>query len=149
MDEASPTQGQRRIVAAIDGSATSRQALVRAAAEALAHDATLEVMYAWKYLDQDHMEAFDPEYGAAEAKAWLERFVSDILPDRPEGTTIVVVNDHAARAITEAGRGAWTVVIGSRGMGGFRGLLLGSVSQQVVQHADSPVLVIPTEPDDD
>lgn len=148
MDEASPTQGQRRIVAAVDGSATSRQALLRAAAEARAHVATLEVMYAWKYLDQDHMESFDPEYGAEEAEAWLERFVSEVLPDRPQGTTIVVVNDHAARAITDAGRGAWTVVIGSRGLGGFKGLLLGSVSQQVVQHADSPVLVIPTEPED-
>ena len=61
-------------------------------------------------------------------------------------TVLRVVNDLPARALLEAGKGAWTLVLGSRGLGGFKGLLLGSVSQQVVHHASCPVLIVP-EPD--
>ena len=133
----------RRIVAAVDGSATSLTALVRAAEEAKAHDGILHVLYAWNYLDQAHLETFDADYGEAEARQWLEALVDETLPARPEGTRVTVVNDHAARALIDASEGAWTVVIGSRGLGGFRGLLLGSVSQQVVHHAHCAVLVVP------
>ncbi len=80
---------------------------------------------------------------------WLEELVDETLPDRPEGTRVTVVNDHAARALIDASEGAWTVVVGSRGLGGFRGLLLGSVSQQVVHHARCAVLVVPGPADDD
>ncbi len=139
----------RRIVAAVDGSPNSRTALVRAAEEARGHDGILHVLYAWNYLDQAHLERFDVGYGEAEARQWLEALVEETLPDRPEGTLVTVVNDHAARALIDASEGAWTVVIGSRGLGGFRGLLLGSVSQQVVHHARCAVLVVPGPADED
>ena len=51
------------IVAGVDGSATSRVALARAAVEADAHQATLQVVFAWNYLDQAHLGEFDPGYG--------------------------------------------------------------------------------------
>ena len=54
-----------------------------------------------------------------------------------------MVNDLPARAILGRADGAWLVVVGSRGLGGFKGLLLGSVSQQIVHHAPCPVLVVP------
>jgi nucleotide-binding universal stress UspA family protein len=133
----------RRIVAAVDGSANSLKALVRAAEEARAHDGILHVLYAWNYLDQAHLEKFDPGYGEAQAQQWLESLVATTLPEAPPGIRVTVVNDHAARALIDASEGAWTVVIGSRGLGGFRGLLLGSVSQQVVNHAHCAVLVVP------
>jgi nucleotide-binding universal stress UspA family protein len=139
----------RRIVAAVDGSANSRTALIRAAEEARGHHGTLQVLYAWNYLDQSHLRAFDVEYGEAAALQWLEALVDETLPDRPEGTQVTVVNDHAASALVDASEGAWTVVVGSRGIGGFRGLLLGSVSQQVVHHARCAVLVVPSPADDD
>ena len=50
-----------------------------------------------------------------------------------------------ARRLCEAAEGADLLVVGARGLGGFRGLLMGSVSQQVVQHAPCPVVVVVPE----
>jgi nucleotide-binding universal stress UspA family protein len=50
----------------------------------------------------------------------------------------------AAKALLDAASEADMLVVGSRGRGGFQGLLLGSVSQQVLNHAPCPVVVVPT-----
>ena len=51
---------------------------------------------------------------------------------------------NAARVVLDVAEGADLIVLGSRGLGGFAGLLLGSVTQHVVNHADCPVVVIPS-----
>ncbi len=132
----------QRIVVGIDGSQQSKQALARAAEEATAHGATLEVVHAWNFLDQPGPE-FDPTYGEASARTSVEAIVADVLGPTPAVTPeIRMVNDHPSPALLDVAKGAYTLVVGARGLGGFKGLVLGSVSQHVVHHAPCPVLVV-------
>ena len=135
---------RKRILVAVDGSAGSRAALRRAAVEAVAHDASLEVVMAWSFLDQVVAPKADPQYGEDRAAADLASNVDEELGgDVPADIDVHVVNDLPARAVLSRAEGAWLLVVGSRGLGGFKGLLLGSVSQQIVHHAPCPVLVVP------
>jgi nucleotide-binding universal stress UspA family protein len=136
------TTDRARIVVGLDGSETSRLALRRAAVEATAHGAVLEVVHAWNYLDQ-HGPQFDPHYGEDKARVNADRIVDDVFgADRPADLVITVVNDHPTPALLDAATGAFTLVVGARGLGGFKSLMLGSVSHHVVQHASCPVLVV-------
>ncbi len=139
-----PGASPRRIVAAVDGSPTSRLALRRADEEARAHSGQLEVLHAWNFLEQPVESPFDAHFDAAAAESELRALLEEELGGRAGDATVNLVNDLPARAILEAAEGAWLVVVGSRGLGGFKGLLLGSVSQQVVHHATCPVLVVPS-----
>ncbi len=126
----------------MDGSEPSRRALRRAADEAKSHQGRLEVLRAWDYLDQPGPR-FDPEFGEDKVRVETEQFVDEVLgTDRPADIEFLIVNDLPARAVLTAAEGAWVVVLGARGLGGFKGLLLGSVSQQVVNHSPCPVLVV-------
>lgn len=136
-----------RIVVGIDGSPHSRQTLAFAVEEARRRDATIDAVYA--YAPPVYWSA--PEFGVLiprpesevveDARGLLERELADVPDDvRVER---VVVEGPAARALLETARGADLLVVGSRGRGGFMGLLLGSTSHQVVTHATCPVVVVP------
>jgi nucleotide-binding universal stress UspA family protein len=131
------------VVAGVDGSAGSAQALRWAAQEARVRGAVLRAVCVWSFLNQAGKE-FDPGYGEADALRVLDEAVAGLGADAEEvRVERVAVNDLPARGLLEAAAGADLLVVGARGLGGFQGLLLGSVSHQVAQHAPCPVVIVP------
>jgi nucleotide-binding universal stress UspA family protein len=135
-----------RVIVGADGSEDSRRAIRWAAEEAKFRGAVLEVVHAWTLLGQPDDGTFNPTYGEDEARQFLDAEL-DAVGDALDGVDVerTVVCDLGAPALIDAGKRADLLVVGSRGRGGFRGLLLGSVSSQVVQHAPCAVAVIPDE----
>ena len=132
------------VVVGVDGSDGARRALQWAAEEARLRGARLRAVHVWSYLDQAG-EAFDPTYGEDDARQFLDEVVAG-LGDDAGGLDIerMAVCDLPARGLLDSAGDADLLVVGARGMGGFRGLLLGSVSQQVAQHAPCPVVIVPS-----
>ena len=130
------------VVVGVDGSEGSDRALRWAAEEAQLRGATLRAVCVWSYLDQSG-RPFDPTYGEDDALALVDGAVAG-LGAGAEGIEIekLAINDLPARGLIEAAAGADLVVVGARGIGGFRGLLLGSVSQQCAAHARCPVVIV-------
>ena len=147
-----PQTGTGRIVVGVDGSAGSRTALGWACAQAALTSATVEAVITW----QEPMM-----YGATSlgyAPVALEtvdtaKIMATLLNDTVEAvaTTAIatdavvrrVIQGHPVQVLLDMAEGADLLVVGSRGHGSFAGLLLGSVSQHCVQHAPSPVVVVP------
>lgn len=136
-----------RIVVGIDGSPHSRHMLAFAIEEARRRDASIDAVYA--YAPPVYWSA--PEFGVliprpeAEVVEDATELLARELAEVPADVRVeqVVVEGPAARALLETARGADLIVVGSRGRGGFMGLLLGSTSHQVVTHATCPVVVVP------
>lgn len=130
----------KTIAVGVDDSDGGRAALAWAVAEARQWGANLEVVLAWSILVQPTSE-FEPDFDQARA----HDVVNELLEAHDlEGLEIkrTVVNDLAPRALLDASHRSDLVVVGARGLGGFAGLMLGSVSQQVVTHAACPVVVV-------
>lgn len=133
-----------RIVVGVDGSEPSKAALRWAARLAPGIGATIEAIAVWE---------FPTNYGwAVEAGEWrpdrdaetvLTETLDDVFgSDRPTGLVAAAREGRTASVLIEAGRHAEMLVVGSRGHGGFTGLLLGSVSAECAEHASCPVLVV-------
>ncbi len=135
-----------RIVVGVDGSDTSRTALCWALDEARLREASVEVVYSWHlpYPDAyDGLVDLHPERLEGDARQLLDGMVGEADTAGVPALETILVGDGAAPALLDRAKGADLLVVGSRGRGGFAGLLLGSVSQQVVHHALCPVVVIP------
>lgn len=134
------------IVVGMDGSEAGAHAVAWAAREANLRGETLVAVLAWGFLDQYHAtvgERFKPDYGADDARAALDTYLAGAVgPEVAERVERRVVCDLAAPALLEASAGASLLVVGARGLGGFRGPLLGSVSQRCLHHARCPVAVV-------
>ena len=142
------------IVVGVDHSEGAKAALRFALEEATLRQATLRVVHAWQfaYIGATGFEGSYPALGGdiKELRDLAERDLDATLQEAiPETGAIEierrVVEDRPAAALVDESRGADMIVVGSRGHGGFGGLLLGSVSQQVAHHAACPVVIVHTK----
>jgi nucleotide-binding universal stress UspA family protein len=150
------------IVVGVDGSEASDKALRWALAEAKLRGVSVRAVSVYEPV---HVPAAAPLAGGAgvfapsgleedvqrlrsASAAAAERVLSDALERMGEAATASIeietdaVEGSPAEALIDAGRSAELLVLGSRGRGGFVGLLLGSVSQQCAQHAACPVVIV-------
>jgi nucleotide-binding universal stress UspA family protein len=134
---------QARIVVGVDGSPQSRQALQWSARLGRMLGARLDAVTAWDYpaiYGRAAVADWNPEQ---EMKKVLDDTISAAFGNQPPaGLHRQVREGGAAKVLPEAAEGAAILVVGSRGHGGFTGLLLGSVSANVAEHALCPVLII-------
>jgi nucleotide-binding universal stress UspA family protein len=133
-----------RIVVGIDGSQQSNDALRWAGYFGAVMSARLEVVTAWEYPPSFGWAAIAPEWDPVrEMTRVLEQSVAAVFGDQPpEDMTLLVKEGGAAKVLLDASDGAAMLVVGSRGHGGFSGLLLGSVSANVAEHAACPVFIV-------
>ena len=135
------------IVVGIDGSKGSKAALRFAGAEAELRGVPLRVVTAWYVPAGVYAGGFVPTVDSIEDRSWqrdtAERQMNDVLgPDRAALSELVVTEGTPAAVLRAESEGAELLVVGSRGHGGFAGLLLGSVSQQCAAHAHCPVVIV-------
>ena len=133
------------VVVGVDGSPTSEAATAFAFEAASLRRVPLVAVHVWRdvlvdatmapLLDWDVIDSDEREVLAERLAGWTEKY-----PDVP--VRRLVARDRPARALVEESGRAQLVVVGSRGRGGFHGLLLGSVSQALLHHAHCPVAVV-------
>jgi nucleotide-binding universal stress UspA family protein len=135
-----------RIVVGVDGSEPALAALHWAVDEARRRNAIVEAVYAWHqpfvsgyaYMGEMNIGEF-----VEEAKQILDAAIDAVDTTGIAPIERKLLTGSAASALVEQAKGAALLVVGSRGRGGFTGLLLGSVSQQAAHHAPCPVVIIP------
>jgi nucleotide-binding universal stress UspA family protein len=136
------------IVVGVDGSTGAAAALSFAVAEARLRGSVLHAVAAWDM----PAAAYPLAGGVDDLPVVLQQGAEDALTEALAGIDGVTVERHVfeghpARVLLEAATGADLLVVGSRGLGGFARLLLGSTGQEVVHHAPCPVVVVPAPVD--
>lgn len=139
------------VVVGVDGSERARLAMLDAAREAVARGCALRVVWALPPLTGTQAwvsAAIDQEAVIAEmqeqvdaAAEWLRHYFPELV------VQTCVVEGIPGQVLVKQSEKARLLITGTRGRGGFTGLLLGSTSQAVLHHAKSPVLVVPNRKD--
>ncbi|CAG4926026.1 universal stress protein [Acidithrix sp. C25] len=133
-----------RVVVGVDGSPSSKAALEFAAEEAKLRHAVLEIVHIWGlptmayggYVSQ--LDDFEKD-----GVKFLDEITTKAKESYPDITIESTIRQGPpAVALIERGNNADLVVVGSRGHGGFTGLMLGSVSQQLAHHANFPLVIV-------
>ena len=134
-----------QVVVGVDGSSSGLRTVAWAAARAREMEAVLQILVAWlpptpmiPALVDGHKD------GSARAHEYAQRaeqVASEVAPEVAIETEVIEL--PPIQALMDASRNADLLVVGRRGLGGLRGLLLGSVSQHCAEHAYCPVVIIP------
>lgn len=141
---------QGRIVVGVDGSEQGRRAAEFAFLEAYKRGVEVAAVSAWQpmtafasSLGPVPPEVFDDESVASSARRTLEEELAELRTRYPDvAVDLRDVRAHPVVAILEESTPADLIVIGSRGRGGFTGLMLGSVSQSILHGAHGPVAIV-------
>jgi nucleotide-binding universal stress UspA family protein len=140
------------VVVGVDGSETSLAALEFAAAEAAVRGTDLVALHTWfGRLPEEDEQELPLIYDAEDVRAEQARRLAGWVAATRQRFPAVPLHERVragrpARTLLAAAATAQLVVVGARGRGGFTGLLLGSVSQALLHHADCPVAVIRATP---
>jgi nucleotide-binding universal stress UspA family protein len=135
---------ERRIVVGVDGSEPSRHALQWAQFMAHALGAAIDAVMVWEITAAmaaaGWVDDWNPEKETAEQ---LRTTLAEVLGSSPPVPVRPMIRrGSAAHELIQASQGAQLLIVGSRGHGGFSGLLLGSVSSAAAQHAHCPIMII-------
>lgn len=143
MTEKVSTENRRRIVVGVDGSPASLSALEWAVRQGALTGASVEAVTSW------HVPVAAGGYPIVASTDWRDNAqaiqdvaVKEVLGDEAAALVRRVAQGHPVDVLVHAAAGADLLVVGSRGHGGFAGMLLGSVSQHVVAHAPCAVVVV-------
>ncbi len=140
------------VVVGIDGSEESIAAFTWALEEARIRGARVRAVNVWNYpvgygVEMAALSTISPETMERSAHTVLNQSVDQALigVTEPPPVERVIRQGAASRELLDEGSGADLLVVGQRGHGGFLGLLLGSVANQVLHHATCPTVVIPRQ----
>jgi nucleotide-binding universal stress UspA family protein len=137
-----------RIVVGVDGSQASQEALAWAMLQAELTGASVDAVIAWHDpvviggMPRGPVAVLEQAAFGEFAATTLGNSIRAVSADSSVSVNPVVRHGHAAQVLLDAAEGADLLVVGSRGHGGFAGVLLGSVSQYCVYHAPCPVVII-------
>jgi nucleotide-binding universal stress UspA family protein len=135
----------RRIVVGVDGSTSSLLALRWAARQAELTGARIDAIYTWAYPVTAGWATYPSvDWNPSDdGEKLLTAAVDEVFgSQRPAGLRLLVREGGAAQILLSESKNSELLVVGSRGHGGFTGLLLGSVSAHCAEHARCPVLVV-------
>jgi nucleotide-binding universal stress UspA family protein len=133
------------ILVGVDGSESSKTALRWAERLSTVVGSGIHAVIAWQYPMMLGWEGGIPDWWQpdADAKKILEDTLDSVFgKTRPVGLSTTVQEGQPTMILLEASKNADMLIVGSRGHGGFAGLLLGSVSSACAEHATCPVLVV-------
>ncbi|MCX4544899.1 universal stress protein [Streptomyces sp. NBC_01565] len=142
------------IVVGVDGSNHSKEALRWAVAQAKAIEGRVHAVMSWDWNTNPFAVGTAAPQELVNAEAAARQKLADTVATAVGTSPGVPVfrrveQGSAAQVLVDASKEADLTVIGTRGYGGFKGALLGSVSQQVVQYATSTVVVVREGADED
>ena len=133
-----------RVVVGVDGSEPSKKALRWAARIAASTGARIDAVAAWQMPPSYVWSVVPNDWDQnADTNTALAATVDEVFgANRPDNMRLAVHEGYPTAVLLDESNGALMLIVGSRGHGGFAGLLLGSVSAAVAEHATCPVLVI-------